>query len=307
MSNGSNKETIANRVSRGNGIIADIRQILDNVSLGNNYFEIAFLLRESLFLNSILSSCESWYGLTKGEITILSRLDYSLLRYIFKTPKTVPIVALYLESGCISIEANIKIKRIKILHHLANLNTESMLYKFFLTQWNFPSQKDMTEQMRLDLFDFKIPINLDYFKSISKDSFKSVVKTKARVYEFQQLMKQKQSLSKMNNLVYYELKMQEYLELKEFNLTVAISVFAWRIRMTSFGNNYGKQVTICPFCSDRHTDSQENSFHCNFIKSVIDIEGNYQELFNQIYIPYNVSVTAHKISMFREEFRKLSL
>ena len=45
--NGTNTENIKNRVAKGNGIIAQIRNILKTVSFGSHYFKIAFLLRES--------------------------------------------------------------------------------------------------------------------------------------------------------------------------------------------------------------------------------------------------------------------
>ena len=64
----SNKENIENRVSRGIGIVTQIMTILDNVSLGEHYFEMAVLLRESLLINSMLSSGEIWYNLKTKEI-----------------------------------------------------------------------------------------------------------------------------------------------------------------------------------------------------------------------------------------------
>ena len=56
---GKNTDTISHRVSLGNGALAQIRSILENIRLGSNYFKTAFLLRESIFLNGILFSSES--------------------------------------------------------------------------------------------------------------------------------------------------------------------------------------------------------------------------------------------------------
>ena len=69
---GSNTQNIKARISRGNGILAQIRKYLETVSFGAHFFKIALLLRESLFLSSILTNSESWYGLTKSEITDLA-------------------------------------------------------------------------------------------------------------------------------------------------------------------------------------------------------------------------------------------
>ena len=46
---GSNTENIMQTVSKGNGIIAQIKSILERFSLRAIFFKIAFLLRESLY------------------------------------------------------------------------------------------------------------------------------------------------------------------------------------------------------------------------------------------------------------------
>ena len=145
---GSNKENIRSRVSKGNGIIAKIKAMLENTSLGQEYFRIAFLLRESLFLNGILFASESWYGLKSDEVEELENVDRILMRTIFEVPESVPIVGLYLESGCLTIGALIKARRVNFLHTLANLEESEMLSKFVLHQWDQPSKLDWTEQVK---------------------------------------------------------------------------------------------------------------------------------------------------------------
>ena len=155
---GSNSENIRNRVSKGNGIIAKIKAILGNVSLGESYFRIAFLLRESMFLSSILFSSECWYGLKSEEIEELEKLDRILLKFIFNVPDSVPSIALYLESGCLTIGTLIKARRVNFLHTLANREDSEMHTKFFQHQWDHPSKLDWTEQVRKDLLDLGMPV-----------------------------------------------------------------------------------------------------------------------------------------------------
>ena len=63
-----NLKNIKKKVSKGLGIITEIMNILEKVTLGKHYFTTAVLLRESLFLNGILTNGEIWYGLTKSEV-----------------------------------------------------------------------------------------------------------------------------------------------------------------------------------------------------------------------------------------------
>ena len=87
-SDGTNNKNVEKRVSRGNGLIADIMSILESISLGKHYFKIAVLLRETLFLNSILTNAESWYGISKTNIEDMEQVDK---KYFFL--KKVSIIA----------------------------------------------------------------------------------------------------------------------------------------------------------------------------------------------------------------------
>ena len=74
-SNGKNTLNIENRVAKGLGIVSQIMDLLKNTSFGIHYFEIAALLRESMFVNGLLTNCEVWHGLTEGEVTKLEEVD----------------------------------------------------------------------------------------------------------------------------------------------------------------------------------------------------------------------------------------
>ena len=82
---GRNTKNVKQRISKGLGIITKIMNMLESVTLGEHYFSTAMLLRESMFLNGILTNTEIWYGLSSSEIGELDKLDRSLLRQILNT------------------------------------------------------------------------------------------------------------------------------------------------------------------------------------------------------------------------------
>ena len=98
------------------------------INLGEHYFETVTLLRESVFLNGILTNAEIWYSLTKDEIKELEDLDLTLLRKVFKVPYSTPSEAYYLELGILSIETTIKKRRLNFFHYLLNRKEDEMLY-----------------------------------------------------------------------------------------------------------------------------------------------------------------------------------
>ena len=55
---GKNDKTVKDRIGRGIGKIKDIMTILEKVTLGEHYFKTAILLRESMFINSVLISSD---------------------------------------------------------------------------------------------------------------------------------------------------------------------------------------------------------------------------------------------------------
>ena len=44
-----------------------------------------------------------------------------------------------------------------------------MLYKFFLTQWMYPVRNDWVHQVREDLADFNLEVDLDQLTKMSKN------------------------------------------------------------------------------------------------------------------------------------------
>ena len=170
---GGNIENISNRISKATGALAEIRGILEGISLGQHYFKIALLLRDSLFMSTLLSSCDTWYALTAANIETLEKLDRTLLRHIYGLQKSAPTIELYLEGGCLTVSTTIKLRRVNFLYYLANLDKNTMLYKFFIVQWNYPLKKDWTEQVRMDLKDLENIDNLEFFTGKSREAFKN--------------------------------------------------------------------------------------------------------------------------------------
>ena len=172
---GSNTNNIQNRVSKGLGIITQILNMLEKVTLGYHYFKIVLLLRESLFLNGILTDSDVWYGIKKSEIKDLEALDKMLLRRILETPVSTPMEAMQLELGVMSISTLIKARRINFLHYIATRNESEIIFKFFMAQWDYPGRNDWTTQVREDLQEFGISNNLSHIKKKSKQSVKTLV------------------------------------------------------------------------------------------------------------------------------------
>ena len=139
--------------------------LLSTVTFGTSYFEIAVALREAHLINGMLSSTEVLYGIKKKEFEELEEIDKTLLRKILDAPMSSYIESLYLELGVSPNHILLKARRINYLHYLVNLDPEEMLYNFFETQYNYPTQDDWTLQVTEDLDDFGNSSSIDYLKN----------------------------------------------------------------------------------------------------------------------------------------------
>ena len=133
--------------------------------------------------------------------------------------------------------------------------------------------------------------------------FKDLVKHKIKIFEFSKLMEQRGSKTK--ELIYTQLKMQDYLHLENMTRIQAIALFKFRTRMAPFGENFraGRINCICPLCFS-HLDSQEESFNCGALKNLLQIRGRYRDIYTNNFSQQLIS-TIYNIYKYRKELTEL--
>ena len=133
-----------------------------------------------------------------------------------------------------------------------------MLFKVFITQWKYPAAKnEWTEQIKLDLMEFGFSEDLEELEAISNNSFKNQVKKKSKELAFYKFLEQTEGKSKLENLIYRELRMAKYLDNEDISCSEAQLIFSYRTRMSNFAENFREQggPTIFPLC-ESHVVSQ---------------------------------------------------
>ena len=300
-SDGKNTKNIKDRISKGVGITTKILNLLEMVCFGPYLFEIAILLRESMLVNGTITNAEVWYNLTTNEIKEFEDMDKLFFMKVLGVPGTTPTEAIYLELGVLPIGVIIKARRLNYLYTILTSDESGMLFTFFLTQWYNPTRGDWTEQVKEDLEDFKIPCDFKFIKSKSKESFKRLVKTKAKEYALSKLQRKQASHSKMDNVSYSELKLQKYFQNENLKAKEMRTIFRYRTRMEVYGENFraGKAFTICPLCK-LHIDSQELCFQCPVIKKELQLVGDISHIYKENIDP-NLARDITRISDYRRE------
>ena len=264
----SNVANLSAKSAKGMGKISQIMNILNEVSLGVHYFEIAVRLREALFVNSIMTNVEALYGLTKENIEILEDVDKVLLRKIFSSHSKCPSEAFYLELGILPISYIIKGRRLMFLHDILKRKENELLSRFFHAQNLKPIRNDWCTTVKEDLKFLNINLSFDEIKVMSKYSFKKIVKTKIRECAFYELMSkiEKNDHSKLKNILYQDLKMQPYLNSNLVNSNQAKQLFRFRTRMSNVKSNfksmYSKVGLQCPLPECLEIEDDKHLLEC---------------------------------------------
>ena len=176
-SNGKNEANIQSKVSIGMGAMSNILNIIREVSIGKFYFPIAVLLRQSMFISTILLNSETWVNLTQKNIEDLEKNDHIFLKRIFEAPVTTPTKLLYLESGCYPLKFHIKARKVMYLHYLLNRNENELISRVFWAQKEDPTRKDWYSSVMNDLKDLGLDyLDLDDIKMMKKDKFQKLIK-----------------------------------------------------------------------------------------------------------------------------------
>ena len=114
----TNTKNIEMLRNKGIGIQNKLVQIMTAISAGKHYFEMAEILRNSLLISSILSSSETWYGVTLVKIVKLEQIDEMLWLNILECSSSTPRDLIYMELGILRIREIIKNRRFMFLHHI---------------------------------------------------------------------------------------------------------------------------------------------------------------------------------------------
>ena len=284
---GKNTKNIEARVAKAQGIIKQLGSIFEEMSFGKFIFEVAIILRNSLFINGILTNLEASYGLTNYDVEKLEKCDEQLLRLILECPSKTPREMLYLELGITPIRYIIMSRRLMFYHYILNEDSDSLIYKFYKLQAKKPVKNDWSLTISKNLQELKILLTEIQIQSLSKSAFKKIVKESVQNAALNYLLKLKNTHSKVAHISYNTLKMQDYLEPGIFHADLAKFTFQCRSRMVLVGENYkqGQNITICPLCNiDSERDSQQHMMKCSKL-NINDVVGGNRPLYEDLFMP----------------------
>ena len=273
-SSGTIKATIQDRISKGYGIISEIKAILSEIPLGKYKLEMGLKLRQAMFVNGTLFNSEAWHSVTKEDIRGLEKVDESLLRSILDCHAKVPLEFLYLESGAIPIRYILSSRRINYLQTILKRDPEELIRRIYEAQVNKPCDGDFSQLVQKDLQCVGVPLDTNIIQTTGTTEFKKMIKKKISIAALKYLQELQMSHSKVRNLQYEKLSTQPYLTSQLFTNDETKLLAALRSRThegfkNNFSNLHAGQINCpleCWMLGDTPViDSQEHLLSCTVI------------------------------------------
>ena len=264
--NGKIQATIENRKDKGQGIVASILSIINDIPFGKHRVEVGLKLREAMLINGMLFNSEAWHGVTNAQVATLEKLDLALLRGILNASRGTPNSFLYLETGSLPIHWILAQRRINYLRHIYTRSEDELIRKVFEAQKESPTNGDFVKLVEKDMSKLEITHDEVATGELTKNGLRKVVRDVA----FRQLKEVLAKGTKASGIRYNQFEMQEYLRsgtISKEEMSTLTNLRSKCVKgIKSNFKNMHKMCLHCPLqCSieDPPEDTQEHVLVCS--------------------------------------------
>ena len=213
------------------------------------------VLRESLFLSSILLNSEAWVNYNKKDVRILEQCDEILLSNILDCDSNTSNAIKYLDLGVLPIRYEIMKRKLAFLQYILLQDKGSMIYQVLKATIEDASKNDFVQTCKKYMSELDINISFEQIASMSKPAFKKLLKEKAKLAAFKYLMQEKSKQSKILSINYSKLEIQEYL--LRGDRTVSVPKFIFKTLDLKLQKKGKYEDLLCSGCHENEESGNE--------------------------------------------------
>ena len=175
---GKVRPNIEARKARGFGIVSNILAIVNEIPLGHWKVDAGLRLRQAMLVNGILFNSEAWHGVSKADLSVLEKVDESLLRGLLKGHSKLPLEALYLETASLPIRHIVSSRRIMYLHNILQKSSDEIVRKVYEAQKQDTSPGDFYQLVCEDKESIGLNMSDQEMQTMSKEKLRNIVRNK---------------------------------------------------------------------------------------------------------------------------------
>ena len=257
---GTIDETVKQRSQKAVGIISQISSILSSVCLGSFHFDIAMVLRDALFTNSILVNSEVWHNVQAKHVQSLEQSDLNLMKKILNSHSKTATEAYFLELGKYPLRFTLSKRRFMYLWHLLHRDTNELIRKVYQAQKCQYNPGDWFCIVSEERKKYDILESDDEIASMTKQKFKSIVEEKIGKAALKYLQELKKKHSKSRNIPSDKIEVKQYFSDRRFSKEEVQLLFTLRTKMLDVKQNFKSQFKNlqCRICEDKNSIEDED-------------------------------------------------
>ena len=179
-------------------------------------------------------------------------------------------------------------RRLNYLHNILARNENELVSRIFSAQFDNPLEGDFVKLIEEDFKLINEKFNKTLIKSMTKKQFKKWVKSKIEKAAFEFLIEEKVSQSKICDIEYKKLEIQNYLKAAVFNNSEIELLFKLRSKTLELKSNYKKKYFNKLDCSLKDCYFEENQEHlfssCQILQNKLRVKDktvSYKDIFSR--------------------------
>ena len=220
------------------------------------------VLREALFINSIMSNSEIWHNVKLGHVQSLEKLDMQLLRKIVNAHSKTACEALFFELGKLPLRFTLSKRRLMYLWQILHRDTDELTWKVYQAQKLKTSRGDWYQIIQTERENLHITLSDEEIEKMSREKYKSIVEKHIQSEGLKYLCGLAAPHSKSDLIVSDKLEKKPYFSDRRFSKEDVQILFSLRTKMTNcktnFKNQFGENNLQCRICQDKNSIEDED-------------------------------------------------
>ena len=171
-------DTIHSRATKAIGMRSQFTSLISSIALGNYYFDIGMIFRDSMYLNSMLVNSETWYYINQKNMETLLSADAKFFQILFKSHSKTSRDSYFIETGKLKINHIIAKRRLMFLFNILKRDQSELLFKVYHIQTLRPCRNDWIHSIKYDKENYQIQLSDREISEMSKSQFKNYIEVK---------------------------------------------------------------------------------------------------------------------------------
>ena len=304
--NGTIDQTILQRSQRACGITSQISSMLNSICLGSFHFDIAMVLRDAKFVNSIMTNSEVWHNVQQNHIENLEKLDLNLLRKIMNGHSKTAKEAFFLELGIYPLRYVLAKRRFMYLWHILHREKTELIRKMYESQKCNYNKGDWGLILEEERRKYNLTLSDQEIANLSREKFKTIVSAKIQSHAFNYLKQLANKHSKSENIAKSDnLQKKAYFSDRRFSREDVQLLFALRTKMIDCKTNFREQFhqrLQCRICKEPNSiENEDHLLTCSVLNNA-NSEVNFSDVYGDIDHQYKATQAFKSVIRRRKVF-----